>query len=156
MPQHSTSYAHDDGLFSFQLPASWSHQIEKDGTQVFWHQSSGTGTLRVSSLTYQKTSDLSAQPASEVLGETSPVTIRSDGVAWTHYRADSSENGQPIIMYWWKLAHFIPPKYFRVAFFSFTIFAYEEPEPGTRGMLEYLSTHVPRTVFGSLREFELG
>src|SRR5688572_21919588 len=103
----TTTYIQDGGLFSFELPDNWSHEIESDGTQVFWHQSSGTGTLRVSSLTSHKACESKTLPASAVLNKNSPVSIRSDGIAWTHYRAVSSEDGKETVMFWWELAQFI-------------------------------------------------
>ena len=155
MSQPTKTYAHDGELFFFELPISWSYGIETDGTQVFWHQPSGTGTLRVSSLTAQRISD-AGTPASTVLNKASQVSTRPDGVAWTNYRVASSEQGEDTIIFWWELAQFIAPRYFRVALFSFTIFAHEEVEPGTRAMLERLNVLLPRTRFGALQAFERG
>lgn len=112
--------------------------------------------MRVSSITAKKNSDPSTQPASKILNKSLPISIRTDDVAWRHYRTTSSEDGKPIVIFWWELAHFIPPKYFRIAFFSFTIYAYEEQEKGTLAMIEQLKASLPNTKFGTLQDFEQG
>jgi hypothetical protein len=138
-----------DELFSFYLPSEWSHQIEPDGTQVFWHPQSGSGTLRVSSVTSNKVVDPAGTPAAEVLNKTSTIAVRKDGVAWTFYRDVPKQYDEPTLMLWWELAHFIAPKYFRIAFFSLTIFAREEEEPATTSMIDFISNCWPRNSTSS-------
>ena len=143
-----------DGLFSFFLPNDWSHQVEQNGTQVFWHPQSGSGTLRVSSVTSNKVVDPGGTPAAEVLSKKSTISLRPDGVAWTSYREVPERKEEPTVMLWWELAQFIPPKYFRIAFFSFTIYAREENEPATAEVILLLRKQLPVTEFGPLLKWE--
>lgn len=145
-----------DGLFSFLLPSEWSHQAEQNGTQVFWHPQSGSGTLRVSSVTANKVVDPSGAPAVQVLSKKSAVSLRQDGVAWTSYRELADRYEEPTVMFWWELAQFVPPKYFRIAFFSFTIYAREENEPATAEAIRLLHQQLSATEFefGPLLEWE--
>ena len=143
-----------EGLFSFYLPGEWSHQIEPDGTQVFWHLQSGSGTLRVSSVTSNKSVDAAGAPAAQVLNKKSAIYVRKDGVAWTSYREIPNRYEEPTLMLWWELANFIAPKYFRIAFFSFTIYAREEEETATSDMVNLLHEQLPASEFGPLLDWE--
>ena len=143
-----------DGLFSFYLPSEWSHQIEPDGKQVFWYPQSGSGTLRVSSVTSRKAADPSGVPAAQILNTTSSISVRKDGVAWTSYRDSPKRKGEPTLIFWWKLANFVAPQYFRIAYFSFTIFAHEEQETATLDMVSLLHKQLPATEFGPLLDWE--
>jgi hypothetical protein len=143
-----------DGLFSFSLPSEWSHDVGPDGTQVFWHPQSGSGTLRVSSVTSNKSVDCSGAPAAQVLNKKSTISIREDGVAWTSYREIPKRDEKSTLMLWWELANFIAPKYFRIAFFSFTIYAHEEEEEASSNMINLLHKQLPATEFGPLLDWE--
>jgi hypothetical protein len=151
---HSLKRFTQDGLFSFYLPSEWSHQIEPDGTQVFWYPQSGSGTLRVSSVTSNKSVNPDGTPAAKVLNKTSTISVRKDGVAWTSYREISKRYEEPTLMLWWELANFIAPKYFRIAFFSLTIYAREEEESATSDMVSFLHEQLPATEFGPLMDWE--
>lgn len=148
------TYEHDGGLFYFSVPAQWSHEIEDDGTQVFWDESAGSGTLRVSSLTAQREADPSSVPQLDLLSEEALPSVREDGVAWVKYRHEDNEGGDPIIMFWWEFAHFVAPRYGRMAFFSFSIYANEEQQIATRGQLEALNQLPTLIKFGGLQAFE--
>lgn len=88
------TYEHDGGLFSFSVPAHWSHQTEDDGTQVLWDENAGSGTLRVTSLTAQREADPSSIPQLNLLSKEVPPSIREDGVAWVKYRREDTEDGR--------------------------------------------------------------
>jgi hypothetical protein len=145
---------HNGGLLSFEIAREWSHEVKDDGTQVFWHPPSGSGTLRASSITATKPSEAVSLPAVEALNATSPVFVRDDGIAWTHYRIEKKNGGEATVMYWWKLAQSVAPKYFRVAYFSFTIYANEEQCPATARQISLLSDTLPKTMFGPLQSYE--
>jgi hypothetical protein len=145
---------HDGGLFSFLVPNHWEHQIEDDGNQVFWDETAGSGTLRVSSLTAQRNARTEELPQVEILSSRGVPTLREDGVAWLHYRRESEEDGHHTVMFWWELANFIPPCYARLAFFSFTIYADEELQPETQKQLQTLAQLPSLVKFGQLQGFE--
>jgi len=91
----------------------------------------------------------------DLLVKNQPRTVRDDGVAWTSYRLQGEEDGQITVAYWWEFAHFLPPRYGRLAFFSFTIFAHEVDDARTQEQLRALAL-LPTTVrFGALQNFEL-
>jgi hypothetical protein len=148
------TYLHDGGLFSFSVPAHWSHQTEDDGTQVFWDENAGSGTLRVTSLTASREADPNSIPQLDLLSKEVPPSIRDDGVAWVKYRREDTENGEPVIMFWWEFAHFVAPRYARIAFFSFTIYADEEQQIATHGQLEALDRLSSVVKFSGLQAFE--
>ena len=112
------------------------------------------GTLRVSSVTSNKVVDPSGTPAAQVLSRKSTISLRQHGVAWTSYREYPERYEEPTVMLWWELAKFVPPKYFRVAFFSFTIYAREENEPATAEAILLPHKQLPITEFGPLIEWE--
>jgi hypothetical protein len=75
-------------------------------------------------------------------------------VAWTSYREIPKRYEEPTLMLWWEAANFIAPKYFRIAFFSFTIYAREEGETATSDMVNLLHKQLPATEFGPLLDWE--
>jgi hypothetical protein len=147
-------FEHDGGLFWFSVPQTWQRDVEQDGSQVFWNERAGSGTLRVSSLTMRKDAAIEMLPQLGFLAKDQPPVLRDDGVAWVTYRVAGEENGEATIMFWWEFAHFIPPSHGRLAFFSFTIYAHEDNDAGTQDQLRALG-HLPATVeFGPLQNFE--
>ena len=148
------SVEHDNGVFSFLIPWQWAHEVEDDGTQVFWDEGVGSGTLRVTSITAKKNADPEDLPQLGLLSGGVTPTVRDDGVAWVHYRQDEGEDGEPTVMFWWEFAQFVPPRNARVALFSFTINASEENEPGTQVQLNMLRRLPSFVKFGELQEFE--
>jgi hypothetical protein len=147
-------FEHDGGLFWFSVPETWQREVEQDGSQIFWNELAGSGTLRVSSLTMRKLAESETLPQLGFLAKDKPPNLRDDGVAWVNYRVEGEENGEATVMFWWEFAHFIPPSYGRLAFFSFTIYAHEENDAGTQDQLRALG-HLPSTVeFGPLQNFE--
>ena len=153
MSQHQ-AYKHDGDLFSFQLPSHWSHSIEDDGTQVFWDNTAGSGTLRVTSLTATKHASLEEQPQVALLTSRALPQLREDGIAWCQYSQAGQGNSQPTTTYWWKFANFIPPCFVRLALFSFTIYTHELNEEATAAQLEQLRSLIENVKFGSVQDFE--
>ena len=147
-------YSHNSGLFTFNIPSNWLNEIEQNGNQVFWFPSAGSGTLRVSSITWRKKINSDSNPLLGVIDSSRSAKVRDDGVMWTYYRQNKYENGKEIIMYWWEFAHFIYPQHIRMAFFSFTIYAYEEKEFQTITQLEILKKLPEEIEFGPLQSFE--
>lgn len=145
---------HDNGVFSFLIPLKWAHEVEDDGTQVFWDEVVGSGMLRVTSITAKKDADPDdLSQLGSLCGGVTP-TVRDDGVAWVHYRQDEEKHEEPTVVFWWEFAQFVPPRYARVAFFSFIIYASEENEPGTQVRLNMLRRLLSILKFGKLQEFE--
>lgn len=75
-------------------------------------------------------------------------------MAWTSYREIPKRDEKSTLMLWWELANFIAPKYFRIAFFSFTIYAHEEEEEASSNMINLLHKQLPATEFGPLLDWE--
>ena len=145
---------HDGGLFEFEMERGWTRSIDESGTQVFWQKGAGSGTLRVSSITAKKPFDSVELAVADLLASDTGVQIRSDGVGIAHYRKASSEGARNTVMFWWKAVQALPPKYVRIAYFSFTIFAEEEREPNTQRQIAFLTATLPSLRFGDLQEFE--
>lgn len=82
------------------------------------------------------------------------LRYREDGVAWTSYREIPKGDEEPTLMLWWELANFIAPKYFRIAFFSFTIYVREEGEKATSNIISLLHKQLPTTEFEPLLDWE--
>lgn len=148
------SVEHENGLFSFLVPLRWAREVEDDGTQVFWDEGAGSGTLRVTSITARKDAHPEDLPQLSLLSEGVTPTVRDDGVAWVHYRRDEEGDGESTVMFWWEFAHFVPPRNARVAFFSFTVYAIEETQPATQAQLGVLRQLPSFITFGALQEFE--
>ena len=138
---------HGDDLFSFEVAQEWSHEVEDNGTQVFWDPQSGSGTLRVSAITATTPPMVGASPAAEALNTKATIHIRDDGIAWTHYRVERENNGDPTISFWWKLARFQAPQSINLALFSFTIYAREERHAPTARQIALLGETLPSTSF---------
>jgi hypothetical protein len=151
----SQTYKHDGGLFSFQLPSLWSRAIEDDGTQVFWDDAAGSGTLRVTSLTATKQASPEELPQLALLANRAPLQQREDGVAWCQYSQVGEENGHSTTIYWWEFANFIPPCFGRLALFSFTVYTHELNEQATASQIQQLQSLVENVRFGPLQSFEL-
>jgi hypothetical protein len=157
MEEQLRSVQHGNGLFSFEVPPNWEQQVDEDGSQVFWVENAGSGTLRVTAVTARKESDPSSLPqtASALLSAgAEEIHLRDDGVAWVHYRREEEEDGERTLMFWWEFAQFVPPSSARIAFFSFTIYADEEEDASTKEQLAVLH-RLPSTLrFGPLQPFE--
>jgi len=150
----ATTISHDLGLFEFEVDNRWTRTIEEDGTQVFWDNAAGSGTLRVSSITAKKSFASAVDAVRAVLSKGCAVQVRPDGVGMVSYRRESTEDGQPTTTFWWEAAHAVPPEYVRIAFFSFTIYSNEENEPKTRRQIDFLHEHLAKVRFGPVQEFE--
>jgi hypothetical protein len=146
--------SHDNGLFAFPMDSRWSHQIEDDGTQVFWHPPSGSGTLRVSSLTAKKIALEGSSPAADAWNKSGSICTRADGVASTHYQVTSKERGKGTVMLWWEFSQFLAPQYLRIALFSFTIWAEELGARPVVRQIEQLQDMLEQIQFGPLQEYE--
>ena len=149
-----TRISHDNGLFTFPMDSRWNHYIEDDGTQVFWYPPSGSGTLRVSSITAKKIVLEGSCPAADALNKSGPIRTRTDDVASTHYQVTSKEGGSGTVMLWWEFSHFLAPQNLRIALFSFTIWATERKVRAVVLQIEQLRDLLEQIQFGPLREFE--
>jgi hypothetical protein len=145
---------HDGGLFSFLVPEHWEKGIEEDGSQAFWDPEAGSGTLRVSAITAQKTAEAEQLPQLSVLSARGTPTLRDDGVALLHYRTMDATGDEATVMLWWEFAQFVPPCYMRMALFSFTFFANEELEEATQAQIRLLDGALAAVLFGGLQAFE--
>jgi hypothetical protein len=144
----------DGGLFEFDMERGWARSTDANGTQVFWQKGAGSGTLRVSSITAKKPFDSVELAVADLLASDTGIQTRSDGVGIAHCRKAASEGARNTVIFWWKAVQALPPKYLRIAYFSFTIFAEEERDPKTQRQIAFLTAALPSVRFGDLQEFE--
>ena len=78
----------------------------------------------------------------------------SNSTAIREYRVESQENNTPIAIYWWEIANFQSPEYFRVALFSYTVAVSEEYNRPASAELDILKDEIPKTNFGPLQDWE--
>jgi hypothetical protein len=142
--------SHFDGLLNCRVPRDFVQQIEEDGTRVFWKPKGISGTLRISLLTAKRDTVPDGNPAMFLLGNSkdmAPAIELSNGNVYRCYREESSEDGEALAIYWFKVANYIPPVNYRLALFSFTVRLAEEASAEIQRQLAILNKELPACRF---------
>jgi hypothetical protein len=146
------SVSHSDGAVTLRVPREWIEEVEADGTRVLWSPTGVSGSLRITLITAKRESTPTGNPATHLLGDPGDGAVDLElpnGNAYRRYRTESAEDGEALAIYWFRLANYVPPRYYRLAMFSFTVRLADENSPAIRRQLEVLERELPACRFPS-------
>ena len=133
------------GIVRFRIPTDWAEEYEDTGGGTFYKYGDDTGTLRLNVLTFRAPPDkpVSAQTAAEILVSESrkhrvPVVPLRGGAAMIRLDAPAEENGQQLMIRYWRIAQALPPVDIRLAIFSYTLLAEQFRDPAFAAELDLL------------------
>ena len=138
------------GIVRFDLPEHWESESGDDGNTAHWDPE-GVGTLRLSLVTARREPHGSSEPALEFLRSyekaLGAVHELPSGCAFQEYRRESAEKGEPTETYFFEVAHFVAPHFFRLAMFSYTRWAASLPTPAALEELNLVRQQVVQATF---------
>jgi hypothetical protein len=138
-------------LVEFSIPAAWVEEYEPEGGGTFYEPGDGTGTLRLNVISARPpTSDTKltsdrvlaqiGHPASEILPNGNAISTRV---------SRETEQGTPLITYWWYVANVVSPTHVRIANFSYTILSSNEGSALTKAELSFLEKSIRNASFSA-------
>ena len=151
--------AYRGGVVKFFIPKNWIEKYEPDGGGMFYEDAPNTGTLRLNVITAKSPTSLGSDAAYENAAKAknvkpSDVERLSNGNAMARWVQRSSEQGQPITLYWWHVTNAVPPEHLRIANLSYTVLTSEENSPATKKDVEFLTESIRNAKFhASLGKF---
>lgn len=118
------------GVVRFRIPAYWIEEYEHDGGGTFYEEGPDTATLRLNVLSFEGTRPGDTPSAFEFLSNhgrseqpDAEVVRHADGNAsisyWKLHEEDADEPA--LAIRYWQVANRVPPRYMRMAVFSYTI-----------------------------------
>ena len=149
--------SHSDGTIQFRVPKEWTNEVDDDKNRVLWNENRNSGTLRVTLLIAKKEYNASSNPAVEFLGPKEPLPIAlNNGNAYRNYFKEAEENGKKTIIFFFEIGNYVKPVRYRLALFTYTIYAAQEKETETQNQIKWLKEELPNTVFSDVaQEWEI-
>ncbi len=147
------------GIARFQLPTSWVEEYESAGGGTFSEDNPDSGTIRISVIGAEESSDSDTIETSEELireiGGTNSVDDPPSGADLGHSVATEMEDGKELSIYTWYIGVPIAENNVRTIIFSYTILSAQKSDPQ---ILQYvggyrLSKHMVPT-HGAITELE--
>lgn len=140
------------GLLRFWIPDAWVEHYESDGGGTFYEDAPDTGTLRLSVITARAPADrIDGQPADCLRGfrnvAAGDVQELANGNAFATAVTHSTEDGDPITMFWLYAGNFVRPDHIRIACFSYTVLTSREDDPGVVDEVRMLTESVSNIEF---------
>jgi len=140
------------GIITFGIPANWKEEYEPEGGGTFYEKGKDTGTLRLNVITAKAPPgelpvDGYSYFSSKSLanGERLIKGQAGDGIKLS--QISTQENGTPIDVYSWQVAHTAPPVKFYIASFTWTILTRQSSDPKFQKQIEMLTEEISKSVF---------
>lgn len=142
------------GVITFFIPKHWVESYEPDGGGMFYEDGPSTGTLRLNLITAKSPKPLMSDAAFIELSSmkiSNPTSIErlQSGNAITSWVKHSSENGQQITLYLWRVANPVFPSHMRIADFSYTVLTSLENRATTKSEVQMLTNAIRNATFHS-------
>lgn len=109
------------GLLRFRIPAAWLEEYEPEGGGTFYRDEPDSGTLRLNILTFEGKAKPDKQALLNAVARSEPPEWLPTGNALVSYREAATGDGEPVMLFHWKLANAAEPKHLRLALFSYTV-----------------------------------
>lgn len=140
------------GAVTFSIPRNWVEKYDPEGGGTLHAEGKNTGKLQVSAITMKLPVAAMANSGAKalcVLKDVKPAEVENlpNGNAMAKSIERTSVQGQQVTLYWWYVAHPIPPEYVRTAIFSYAIPTSLENSPGTSAELQFLERSIQNTTF---------
>jgi hypothetical protein len=140
------------GVVTFRIPAHWVEEYETDGGGTFYNEAPDSGTFRLQVITAEAPSPVTTASAPDMLSGLphsggAPTERLPNGCALVRYVQSAVERGERLFITYWTVAHIIPPRYARIATFSYTLLERQRDEARFRNELELLDREVRASIF---------
>lgn len=131
----------------FLIPHEWEEKDDGADLHMYCAPNAKSGWFRVSLITIQNVQD-PPQRLREITAEwEAPSVDEETGNVIASWEKDSTEDGVPIHLYYWKVANAVPPDKVREAVFSYTVLTEDVNNPETQQMIGILQQLVSRASF---------
>ena len=140
-----------DGLVVFAVPATWREEYDDTHeTGTYYEDSPESGTLRLSVLSVRAPAHLSAVTSQDALRATGAQEIESlgSGLVLAKSVSKTTENGEPITLHHWKLAHSVASNQVRIAIFTYTVATSREASRRTVAEIDQVDQSIRNATFG--------
>jgi hypothetical protein len=140
------------GIVTFSIPKHWIEEYEPDGGGTFYEDGPNTGTLRINETTIKSPNPFTSKLGFAALSSLKDVKADeienlSNGNTLAKFIKRTTDQGQAITLYWWLVAHPIPPQRVRTATFSYTILSSTENLPKSAAELQFLDKVIRNATF---------
>ena len=140
------------GLVKFYVPTTWVEEYEPNGGGTFYADIPNSGTLRLNVLTFQNEAVHNDKTASDFLANSAiakagKITSLPNGNILLTYHEDDVEENENLCIYFWHIVNYLPPKYTRIAVFSYTFSAGQEGDPTIANELRIINEQIPKATF---------
>jgi len=135
------------GLVVFSMPKSWIEEYESEGGGTFYERRANAGTLRLNVISARAPRAVTAAQALTNTGSSS-VEALGDGNALAKGVSRTTEQGQPITLFWWHVANVLETDHLRIASFTYTVLGSAELSVKTASDLSMLEKSVREVRFG--------
>ena len=149
---YSKGVEYRGGLLLFDVPNGWVEEPDTDSGGMFYSPETGSGTLRLTVLTFKAKSTSTAHTPVEVLRSIRSLpreAIRTlpNGNAIGEELERTTERGEKITLYWWHLASQAPERHIRIANFSYTVLSSQEGSPRVNADIKFLRASIESSRF---------
>jgi len=148
------------GILRFGIPSHWLEEYEEEGGGTFYEDTPDSGTLRLNVMTMEAPPSVqSLTPMSVLQGALDPgsdIAPLANGNAIATSVEQAEEEGDDLRIQFWQLATVIPPRYGRIAFFSYTVLAKQFEETKVQRELQLLDEQIREAQFSPELGEELG
>jgi len=122
------------GVVRFRVPAHWKEEYEPEGGGTFYEDGPDTGTLRLNIITSEAPQERLPSTGYDFLRQESAnrqaeIFRLPSGDGMKHYLKKTEEDGTPLDMYFWEIAHCVPPTTLYLAIFSWTVSTKQAKRP---------------------------
>ncbi len=141
-----------EGAVTFSIPKHWIEEYELEGDGIFYEKGKNTTKLRVNVITVNLPIPVAANSGARalcILKDMKPPEIENlpNGNALARLIERTTEEGLPVTIYKWYVAHPIPPQHVRMATFFYTLPSSLEESPKTAAELQFLEGSIRNTQF---------
>lgn len=114
------------GVVTFRVPSHWKEEYEPDGGGTFYEDAPETGTLRLNIITSEAPQGRLASTGYDFLRQESTagqaeILRLPTGDGMKYYLKKAEEDGIPLNIHFWEIAHCVPPRTLYFAIFSWTV-----------------------------------
>jgi hypothetical protein len=140
------------GAVTFSIPKNWGEKYDSEGFGTFYEGGKNSGKLQVNAITMKLPIAVMANSGAKalcILKDVKPSEVENlpNGNAMAKSIERTTAQGQPVTLYWWYVAHPIPPEYVRTAIFSYAVPSLLENSPDTTAELQFLERSIQNTTF---------
>jgi len=151
-----TTITYRGGIAKFRIPSSWVEEYEPSGGGTFYENGPDTGTLRINVLSFEKAAGdshtrTSARDMLAGSNDASEVRQLPDGNALARSRRTTTEDGEDLLIYTWRIGVMVSPTHFRLVVFSYTILANQDQQPAMQQEIELLDRLIAEGEYPAVR-----